>query len=430
MKHIHDIVWVYDLETGEKLFPALAGGADDVVLNAGSGGDTIAADQIPAGSGPKFQRVKLVEGADGVNDGDISSANPLPVDVSDSATRDLGKVDIAAFDVALPAGTNAIGKLAANTGVDIGDVDVTSIVPGSGATNLGKAEDAAHTTGDIGVMALAVRRAADTPTSGLDGDYEPLKTDANGHLKVEIFDGGDSHTIDGTVTANAGTGTFTVDGSGVTQPVSHSSLAVVGGGTEATAMRVTLANDSTGVITVDGTITANAGTGTMTVDLGANNDVQGQVAHDAAVSGNPVTVGGEARTTNPTAVGDGDSVRIMCDDQGRVITSPHAPRDLVNIQQTNLANTSETTIVTAAVSTFHDLVGLTVHNGGAALNQVTIRDSTAGTTRFVLQLAADGGGTVLAPCVPIPQATVNNNWTAQASVTGDVDITAIYIKRT
>jgi hypothetical protein len=33
-----------------------------------------------------------------------------------------------ATNVALPAGTNAIGKLAANSGVDIGDVDVTSVV--------------------------------------------------------------------------------------------------------------------------------------------------------------------------------------------------------------------------------------------------------------------------------------------------------------
>lgn len=34
---------------------------------------------------------------------------------------------VLATDVALPAGTNAIGKLAANSGVDIGDVDVTSL---------------------------------------------------------------------------------------------------------------------------------------------------------------------------------------------------------------------------------------------------------------------------------------------------------------
>lgn len=38
-------------------------------------------------------------------------------------------------DAALPAGTNAIGKLAANSGIDIGDVDVTSI--SAGTTTIG-----------------------------------------------------------------------------------------------------------------------------------------------------------------------------------------------------------------------------------------------------------------------------------------------------
>lgn len=37
----------------------------------------------------------------------------------------------ATIDAALPAGTNAIGKLSANSGVDIGDVDVTSIAAGT-----------------------------------------------------------------------------------------------------------------------------------------------------------------------------------------------------------------------------------------------------------------------------------------------------------
>jgi hypothetical protein len=188
-------------------------------------------------------------------------------------------------------------------------------------------------------------------------------------------------------------------------------------------------DDNGGALTVD-----NAGT--FAVQLSGNGLTALQlidntvVTHDAVASsaGNQLML--EARTTNPTAVANGDAVRGMGDDQGRVVTSPHSPRDLVGIQQTNLANTTETTIVTAAASTFHDVMCLTLHNGGAALNQVTIRDSTAGTTRFVLQLAADGGGTVIQPGVPIPQATVNNNWTAQASVTGDVDISVIYIKRT
>jgi hypothetical protein len=81
----------------------------------------------------------------------------------------------------IPAGANAIGKLAANSGVDIGDVDVTSIVPGVAATNLGKAEDAAHTSGDTGVMALAVRQDTLSVLSA-DGDYIPLVVDGNGKL--------------------------------------------------------------------------------------------------------------------------------------------------------------------------------------------------------------------------------------------------------
>lgn len=93
---------------------------------------------------------------------------------------------------ALPAGTNAIGKLAANTGVDIGDVDVTSVVPGTGATNLGKAEDAAHTSADVGVMALAVRRDADTTLVDTTGDYAPLQVNAAGSLKVAITSGAGS----------------------------------------------------------------------------------------------------------------------------------------------------------------------------------------------------------------------------------------------
>ena len=89
------------------------------------------------------------------------------------------QVDIVA---SLPAGSAAIGKLAANSGVDIGDVDVTSIVPGTGATNLGKAEDAAHSSGDTGVMPLAVRNDAPAALGGSDGDYAPLQVNSAGSL--------------------------------------------------------------------------------------------------------------------------------------------------------------------------------------------------------------------------------------------------------
>lgn len=63
------------------------------------------------------------------------------------------------------------------------DVDVTGVVPGTGATNLGKAEDSPHTTGDVGVFMLGVRSDADADF-GAAGDYTPISTDAGGNQNV------------------------------------------------------------------------------------------------------------------------------------------------------------------------------------------------------------------------------------------------------
>ena len=50
--------------------------ADNVILDPGSGGATVATDDI---AGIQFPRGKITIGADGVNDGDVSRTNPLPV---------------------------------------------------------------------------------------------------------------------------------------------------------------------------------------------------------------------------------------------------------------------------------------------------------------------------------------------------------------
>lgn len=66
------------------------------------------------------------------------------------------------------------------------DVDVTRVIPGVTATALGKAEDAAHASGDTGVFALAVRQDTATQLAGIDGDYSPFITDASGRLHVNV----------------------------------------------------------------------------------------------------------------------------------------------------------------------------------------------------------------------------------------------------
>jgi hypothetical protein len=90
-----------------------------------------------------------------------------------------------------------------------------------------------------------------------------LANDSTGVVSVD--DGGGTLTVDGTVTANAGSGPFPVSDNGGSLTVDNAVLAVTGGGVESGALRVTIANDSTGVITVDGTVTADAGTGPFPV---------------------------------------------------------------------------------------------------------------------------------------------------------------------
>lgn len=71
--------------------------ADNTTLNTGTGGDTIGSDDI---GGVKFQRVKLIQGADGTNDGDISKAAPLSVQ-----TVNTSRTDLRFYAVAAAAGT-------------------------------------------------------------------------------------------------------------------------------------------------------------------------------------------------------------------------------------------------------------------------------------------------------------------------------------
>lgn len=135
--------------------------------------------------------------------GAATAAKQPALGTAGSASTDVLSVQGIASGVALPvslatlpalvAGTAAIGKLAANSGVDIGDVDVTSLVPGVGATNLGKAEDAAHSSGDTGVMALAVRTDTGASLAGTDGDYAPLQLDNLGNLRVNVAAGSASN---------------------------------------------------------------------------------------------------------------------------------------------------------------------------------------------------------------------------------------------
>lgn len=142
--------------------------------------------------------------------------------------------------------------------------------------------------------------------------------------------------------------------------------------------------------------------------------VGGSVAHDAADAGNPISQGLNARTTNPTAVADGDRVRAIGDDLGRPVVVLNQVRDLVTTATTTISSTSETTILAAAASTFHDLTLLVITNTSQSSVTIDIKDTTGGSTVMSIGLAPKGGA-VIPFQVPFKQTTVNTNWTATLS---------------
>ena len=97
--------------------------ADNTTLNTGTGGDVIASDDI---GGVKYQRVKLIHGADGINSGDVSNVNPFPTTVTS----------------ALPAGTNTIGNVLVTPDVGVvSTVNSSTSVLGSSGTFTGTSEN-------------------------------------------------------------------------------------------------------------------------------------------------------------------------------------------------------------------------------------------------------------------------------------------------
>ena len=143
----------------------------NIIAGAGSGGTAMTDDAAftpgttsvtPAGA--MFDDVT----PDSVNEGDggvlrMSANRNLYTTIRDAAGNERGvNVD-------------------ANGEIGIGAVR-TSVTPGTSAAHLGKAEDAAHTTGDTGVAALSKRTDTAASSAGTDGDYATLNTDSTGRL--------------------------------------------------------------------------------------------------------------------------------------------------------------------------------------------------------------------------------------------------------
>lgn len=158
--------------------------------------------------------------------------------------------------------------------------------------------------------------------------------------------------------------------------------------------------------------------------------VSGDVAHDSADAGEPVKVGGKALTAEPTAVAANDRVNAMFDIYGHQITRG-ALREMKGSQMTTITSSvSETTVVTADATYKLDVYGVIVTNTSATPTEVTFKDSTGGTSRFMISVPAnDMRGFMLPIGDGHIQTAANNNWTATcADSVASVVITVLFVK--
>lgn len=316
--------------------------------------------------------------------------------------------------VSLPTGASTAAKQPALGTAGSASTDVITVQGVASMTKLLVTPDSVALPANQSVNVAQINATTPLMGNGTTGTGSPRVTIAsdNTAFSVNAVQSG-IWTVQPGNTAN--TTAWKVDGSAVTQPVSGTVTANAGTGT----LAVSLASVPSHAVTNAGTFAVQAA-------------CAGDVASAASDSGNPVKMGAVGKIANPTAVTDGQRVNLISDKLGKLITVG-AIRDLKGVTQTQISNsTSETTIVAAVASTFMDVYGLVFANTGATTTKVTVKDSTAGTTRMIFEVPTlETRGFMVPVDSAVPQATVNNNWTATcASATTAMEVTAFWVKNT
>lgn len=433
--------------------------ADNVSVNTNTAAQgavnvDVAADVI---GGVAFQRFKNTFGVDGVAT-DVSATDPLPVVQTGTPALPTGAATAAKQPALGTAGTASsdvltVQGIASMTALKVDGSAVTQPISGS-LTNIAGtislptgAATSAIQSSVIGTKAAGTAAASAVLTGGLynttlptltNGQQAALQVDSSGRLISSIAAIAAGSTIIGKVgidqttdgTTNKVAADLRLAGTAVT-----AGAGAVASGTP----RVTLASDDPLVAKLPTALATGGGlkvtvqdTSGTALDYTVPALIEGKTAAAASITAKPVTVGGQAKTANPTAVTDGQVVNTTHDKLGKLI-AVSAIRDLKAMQSTTItASTSETTIVTAIASTFCDLYGLVLANSSATATSVTIKDSTTGTTRAVIYVpAGETRGFMMDAGSALPQATVNTNWTAtsSASITS-LFVSAYYVKNT
>jgi hypothetical protein len=144
-----------------------------------------------------------------------------------------------------------------------------------------------------------------------------------------------------------------------------------------------------------------SGDGTDNVPFVPVHTVYGNVAHDIADTGNPVKVGGVARSTDPSVVASGDRADLMTDLIGRLVVSPYSiPENIVSGVTAAITGTADTAVIAAQGAGVRIYVTqMVILNTSATATLVNIKDGT--TTIYTVNAPATTGQIQLTFPVPL-----------------------------
>lgn len=309
--------------------------------------------------------------------------------------------------------TDGVGNLSPAAGGGA----ITSVIPGTGATNLGKAEDTPHVSSDTGVFTLGIANEAQNVLVSADGDYIGTSHDTKGNLyladgkpiaPVSVSSAATLFTI--TDTSGYGSVSVQVTSAGTTCTVSYEASEDGVTWTSVNGVTPTVGNSNTSPTTTttigtnwwplvskqfrarvstytSGTVTVQA---TMRKDPlprqslnvgGGNVGVTGTNTDGTAVAAVGLLIGYEARTTNKTATASAQFVRPVATTIGVAVNKPYQVPELdwsFASAAGGIVNTSDNVLVAAAGAGIRNyLTGISIQNASATIStEVVIKDGS------------------------------------------------------
>lgn len=308
--------------------------ADNVVAlaNTGTGTDVFATDDI---AGVNYPRTKITLGADGVNGGDVSASNPMPVTgtvaISGNVeiTNDVGNpIPVSAAALPLPTGAATETTLAAlNTKTPaVGQAAMAAsspVVIASDQSTVPVNQAGVSATGSITVLNASPTSGAGTAGSAvalslsgasgwacdLRGTFVATVTfqgtiDGTNWFTIAVLPAGGTVNVASVTTATA-VGAWWGNATGLQQvratatAFTSGSVTVVLRAMQAAGIVTALPSGAT-TVTVSGTVTSNIGTGSIAAGTNAIGDVGTQYRASATGAASTVSVMSPATPASAT----------------------------------------------------------------------------------------------------------------------------------